>query len=165
MKKYILLAIIILSVPFLFAEASLQKVTLSITTAVPEYLVHGFLVDSVAATIVSETSVDDAFNEEGVNLTYAIKTNTTSNLVVSATLTPFVKLGDDTSTVGIASFSVESVEKVPVSGSYQLFDLVPSVHGMRMYSYTLQVKANQEDVASAAAGSYESTLSIDIASN
>ncbi|WP_041384597.1 hypothetical protein [Sphaerochaeta pleomorpha] len=138
---------------------------MSITTAVPEYLVHGFLIDSAAATIVSEASVDDAFSQDGVNLTYAIRTNTTSNLVVSATLTPFIKLGDDTSTVGIASLSVESIEKVPVSGSYKLLDVLPSFQGMRMYSYTLRVKANQADVASATAGAYESTLSIDIASN
>jgi hypothetical protein len=165
MKKFYLVCITILILPFLFADSLSQSVTLSITTAVPSYLVHGFLDDTFDANIVSETSVGNAFNQNGVNLTYAIKTNVTSNLIVSATLTPFVKLGDSTSTVGIDSFSVEAEEKSLVGGLYQILNLDPSVQGMRMYSYTLTVKANQEDVAAATSGDYESTLSIDIAAN
>jgi hypothetical protein len=166
MKKFIIFTISLFTISCLFADISPQKVTLSITTAVPEYLVHGFLVDSATTDIVSTTSVDDAFNQDGVDLTYAIKTNTTSNLIVSATITPFTNSVDSTVKVGIGSFSVESVEQEPIgTGYYQILDLLSSVQGMRMYSYTLKVKANQADVAVATAGDYASTLSIDIASN
>ncbi|WP_320129162.1 hypothetical protein [uncultured Sphaerochaeta sp.] len=138
---------------------------MSITTTVPEYLVHGFLDEQGSTNFLSATSVSNAFAQEGVVLNYAIKTNTVADLVVTATLTPFTKLGDENATVGIESLSVGSELKVPDSGTYRLVDLISSNQGMRLYSYTLTVKANQNDVAVAANGNYESTLSISILQN
>ena len=166
MKKRVLIAILLSVVMSLWAHPS--PVTISLTTKVPAFLVHGFLVtenEGGTAHIVGTASVGDAFNADGVSLTYAIETNVATPLVVSAILTPFTRQNtSEPAQVDIDSLYVGDQNKTPGNAeSFVLVNLTPSSSGKAVYEYVLTVKANQEQVEAAPAGDYQSTISIDIA--
>lgn len=168
MKKGLLITVLVLVTASLWALPS--QVSISLTTKVPAFLVHGFLIkeiegESEVAQIMGETSVGGAFNADGVSLTYAIETNVATPLVVSAVLTPFIRQDvSDPVQVGIESLFVDDQNKTPTSTErFTLLNFTPSSSGKDVYEYVLTVKANQAQVEAAPAGEYISTISIDIA--
>lgn len=150
------------------APISPTQVTISLTTRVPEYLIHGFLETTEGSpVIVSSTNVNDAFNTDGASFTYAIKTNVAIPLTVTATVSPFnLQNATTPAQVGIDRILVGTDGEAdvidPASGTYRLLNFTPNVSGMATYSYILTVVANQTQVLSAPSGDYASTVSIGI---
>lgn len=176
MKRYTVIALLLLFQLSLFAApVNPAQVTISLTTRVPEYLVHGFLKTTEGSqVIVSSTEVDDAFNTRGASFTYAIQTNVSIPLKVTATVSPFnLQYAPTSYQVGIDKIYVRESEaaipsEAPVdstSGTYNLVEFTPNASGMATYAYTLTVLANQTQVQNAPSGSYESTVSIGITPN
>ena len=90
MKRYLLITILLVAI--LTLGAAPNQVTIKLTTSVPEILIHGFLKgDDGAAEIVASDTFDDAFNPLGVQFTYAVKTNNSIPMTVSATVSPFAQ--------------------------------------------------------------------------
>ena len=169
MKRYISIVLLLFFQLALFAApTNPAQVTISLTTRVPEYLIHGFLETTEGSpVIVSSTNVDDAFNTAGASFTYAIKTNVAIPLTVTATVTPFnLQNATTPAQVGIERILVGADEEADVidsaSGTYKLLNFTPNTSGMATYSYILTVVANQTQVLSAPSGNYESTVSIGI---
>lgn len=175
MKRILLITLLLVAI--LTHGAAANQVTIKLTTSVPEVLVHGFLakdtVPDISANISASASYDDAFNSEGVEFTYAVKTNTSIPMTVYASITPFEQQQTEVPAhVNIDQISVQN--KGSSSGSavieltsgyeepYRLIELKPDQGGMAVYAYTLTVIANATDVASAPAGEYKSTVSIGI---
>lgn len=176
MKRYTVIALLLLFQLSLFAApVNPAQVTISLTTRVPEYLVHGFLKTTEGSqVIVSSTEVDDAFNTSGASFTYAIQTNVSIPLKVTATVSPFnLQYAPTSYQVGIDKIYVQESEaaipsEAPVdstSGTYNLVEFTPNASGMATYAYTLTVLANQTQVQNAPSGLYESTVSIGITPN
>lgn len=176
MKRYIVIALLLIFQLSLFAApVNPAQVTISLTTRVPEYLVHGFLKTTEGSqVIVSSTEVDDAFNTSGASFTYAIQTNVSIPLKVTATVSPFnLQYAPTSYQVGIDKIYVRESEaaipsEAPVdstSGTYNLVEFTPNASGMATYAYTLTVLANQTQVQNAPSGLYESTVSIGITPN
>lgn len=167
MKRIIgLCLLLIISFSLYSSPVNPAQVTISMTTTVPSILVHGFLLSGDSTAIASSASVEDAFNPDGATFTYAIQTNTDIPLEVTATVSPFALQGALVpSLVRIGQVSVNSSQATVIdsnAGTYKLLDFTPSASGMHVYSYTLTVKADQDQVSTAPAGSYESTVSIGI---
>lgn len=176
MRRYFSIVLLILIQLAMFAApVNPAQVTISLTTRVPEYLVHGFLTTSEGSqVIVSSTEVDDAFNNNGASFTYAIKTNVSIPLKVTATVSPFnLKYAPSAYQVGIDKIYVKESEAASpneavvdsTSGSYKLVEFTPNASGLATYSYILTVLANQAEVLQAPSGEYESTVSIGITPN
>mgnify|MGYP001148721553 CR=1 FL=1 len=177
MKRYkaILLLLILISTYLFSAPLNPAQVTISLTTRVPEYLVHGFLVDGGAGEAVIEATaeVDDAFNDSGAQFTYAIKTNVATSFTVTASVTPFSLRNATTpeqvniDRIYVSDGSVSNVAQPldPVTHTYKLLDFTPSQSGLSTYSYILTVIADQDQVQLAPSGSYESVVSIGITPN
>ena len=72
MKRYytILALLTIMTLALAASPINPAKVTISLSTRVPEYLVHGFLVgtETENPVIESTTEVDDAFNDGGAQI-------------------------------------------------------------------------------------------------
>lgn len=172
MKRYVL-TIILLALALSLGSAP-NQVTIHLTTSVPEVLIHGFLKDGDTTQIYASTSESDAFNPDGVQLTYAVKTNTAIPMTVYATVAPFTQ--EDSSNpakVSIAKITVKDeaggYKPDPVAEplednkvGYSLASFIPNKGGMAVYAYTLTVIANQDDVESAPSGNYSTTVSIGI---
>lgn len=172
MKRYLLISLIIGVV--LGLGAASNQVTINLTTSVPEILIHGFLKDGDTTEIYASTTEEDAFNPEGVEFTYAVKTNTSIPMTVYATVSPFLRedptepgmvniediivKGDDGGPGASASYTALEGNKK----QYQLASFTPNKGGMAVYAYTLTVIARSEDVAEAPAGTYSTTVSIGI---
>lgn len=177
MKRYIPLLLLLLTMPAILLAAPVNpaQVTISLTTRVPEYLVHGFLVggESGNPVIESTTEVDNAFIDSGAQFTYAIKTNVATSFTVTASVTPFslrnastpAQVNIDRIYVSDGSTNNPAVQVDPLSNTYKLLDFTPSASGMNTYSYTLTVIADQEQVQTAPSGPYESIVSIGITPN
>ncbi|MFA5448143.1 MAG: hypothetical protein WC233_07685 [Sphaerochaeta sp.] len=173
MRKF-LIFILMLGVALSLVAAPLPpaQVKITLTTKVPEFLAHGFLTDDDGEeVIVSSTSVYNAFDAEGARFTYAVKTNVSFPLTVSAEITPFQ--GEHDGTVSIKGIYVkpsQSEQEVAASPAgvgtlgdrYDLFSFSPNISGMATYAYSVRVVADQDEVADAAVGNYESTVSIGI---
>ena len=176
MKRYIsILLILFIGLAVFAAPVNPAQVTISLTTRVPEYLVHGFLNTTEGSqVIVSSTEVDDAFNTSGASFTYAIQTNVSIPLKVTATVSPFnlqyaptpYQVGIDKIYVADTTTATSSEAVVDsTSGTYNLVEFTPNASGMATYAYTLTVLANQTQVQNAPSGAYESTVSIGITPN
>ncbi|MGE4583915.1 MAG: hypothetical protein AB7C91_04645 [Sphaerochaeta sp.] len=169
MKRHSLsILLLVLSLSAYAGQINPAQVTISLTTRVPEYLVHGFLTGGEESpTIMATADVEDAFNPDGAKLTYAIQTNVSIPLEVTATVSPFTrKLPIEGGQVGIDSVLVNDTAAEVLNqgnGTYKLLYFTPPNSGMGLYSYTLTVKANQDEVSNASSGYYESTVSIGIA--
>lgn len=172
MKRYLLISLIV--GVMLGLGASSNQVTINLTTSVPEILVHGFLKDGDTAEIHASETKYGAFDPDGVEFTYAVKTNTSIPMTVYATVGPFlrddpeapgevniseilVRGADGNDTPATATSTLENNKK-----EYQLASFTPNKGGMALYSYTLTVIASQTDVAEAPAGAYSTTVSIGI---
>jgi len=166
MKKMIILAMICLIPYSLFAvdNVSPASALISLTTSVPEYLIHGFLTDETSGQIDSSLTVTDAFNENGATILYAIKTNAPIALGVSATVTPFELLNSTTNAyVSIDQVLLGGTEVDPTSqNTYDLVHIAPSSQYGGFYTYTLTILVNQAEVLNAPSGDYQSTVSISI---
>lgn len=170
MKRYLLITILLVAI--LTLGAAPNQVTIKLTTSVPEILIHGFLKgDDGAAEIVASDTFDDAFNPLGVQFTYAVKTNTSIPMTVSATVSPFAQQDStNPSYVNIDMIRVEGgttyirelQKPFDPASQYELVEFTPNQGGMAVYAYTLTVIAAQEEVANAPAGEYKSTVSIGI---
>lgn len=148
------------------------QATISLKTTVPAFLVHGFLeIREGSPEIVSSAEVDNAFESGGASFTYAIKTNVSIPLKVTAAITPFQRVG-----VAVAPAQVK-IEKVLVKDdrgvteksitptgedSLELLVLTPYISGLATYSYVLTVFADQNDIGNAPSGEYAATVSIGI---
>ncbi len=176
MKRYTGIVLLLLfQLALSAAPINPAQVTISLTTRVPEYLVHGFLKTAEGSqVIVSSTEVEDAFNTDGASFTYAIQTNVSIPLKVTATVSPFsLKYNPSPYQVGIEKIYVKEstagspneAAVDPASGTYNLVDFTPNAAGMATYAYTLTVLANQAQVQQAPSGEYESTVSIGITPN
>jgi hypothetical protein len=177
MKRYytILALLTIMTLALAASPINPAKVTISLSTRVPEYLVHGFLVgtETENPVIESTTEVEDAFNDGGAQFVYAIKTNVATSFTVTASVTPFsLRYASTPAQVNIDRIYVSDgannnpAEQVdPASNTYKLLDFTPSRTGLSTYSYTLTVIADQAQVQTAPAGPYESVVSIGITPN
>ena len=171
MKRYVL-TIILLALALSLGSAP-NQVTIHLTTSVPEVLIHGFLKDGDTTQIYASTSESDAFNPNGVQLTYAVKTNTAIPMTVYATVAPFTRSDSgDPGEVGISDIIVKDANGAESNSAfdqlegnkreYHLASFTPNKGGMAVYAYTLTVIANQNDVESAPSGNYSTTVSIGI---
>ena len=170
MKRYLLITILLVAI--LTLGAAPNQVTIKLTTSVPEILIHGFLKgDEGTAEISASEIFDDAFNPQGVQFTYAVKTNTSIPMTVSATVSPFAQQDstnpsyvniDKIRVEGGATYINELEKPFDPHSQYKLVEFTPNQGGMAVYSYTLTVTAVQEEVSEAPAGEYKSTVSIGI---
>jgi len=166
MKRYLLITLLLVAI--LTLGAAPNQVTIKLTTSVPEVLVHGFLKDGDTTTIYAEEDKDNAFDPDGVEFTYAVKTNTSIRMTVYATVTPFYRQDpENPAEVNIAQVRVkdEGGDESTVENTgdeYELVTFTPNKGGMAVYAYTLTVIANADEVANAPAGDYKSTVSIGI---
>ncbi|MDY6344789.1 MAG: hypothetical protein SPL79_10895 [Sphaerochaetaceae bacterium] len=161
--------------PYLYLDASVSG-----------YLLHGFLNDTKTA-LRDTYSVDDALGVDGVDLPYTIETNKKASLTVYAVVTPFVQQNvANPSSIAVASLQVDGKEIYPETSRmmtnsnaasdevntvvrrdygtesiYSLFSL-DTVLGKTQYDYTIHVTANQNDVATAPAGHYVSSVTLSI---
>ncbi|WP_319757446.1 hypothetical protein [uncultured Sphaerochaeta sp.] len=168
--KWICVLLVLLSFPLaLFAEEPSQpaRVTISLTTTVPELLTHGFLSSSESTNIIPALTVSDAFNEDGATFYYAIQTNIARPFEVYATVTPFeLKNASTSAQVAIQKILVGEQEITPVGGGeYELIQFTPGSQGMGLTSYILTIIADQSQIESAPSGQYEATVAIDIRSD
>ena len=151
-----------------------------LTALVDGHLEHGFSKD-VNADLSDTYTATDALSPLGVDLPYVIETNRKVNLSVYAAVSPFVQQKDENQTViPISSVQVDGQELQPLTGkyvdatssalengaygeksTYLLFDL-DSVLGQTRYEYTIHISANQEDVKSAPAGRYVSSVTLSL---
>lgn len=173
MKRYILVLILLVSAFGVLSAAPLPpaQVTITLATKVPEFLSHGFLLEG-SDVIESSINVGDAFTDTGAQFTYSVRTNISSQLTITAEVTPFLNSSADEISVKnifVRQAGVEAVEapaKVTGPGSsgntYELFTFTPSIPGMAIYSYELRVVADQDELAAAPTGEYVSTVSIGI---
>lgn len=167
MRRLLPLLVLLLPLFGLMGAAGTSQVTISLTTSVPELLVHGFLMEEGSTQIQASADIADAFNEDGAQFTYAIRTNVAIPLKVTASITPFERkfaLAPVPAEVGIEQVLVDGtlISADPVTGAYQIVNQAPTGSGMTTYSYVLTVKANPTQVQNAPAGYYESTVSIGI---
>lgn len=178
MKRYSSIVLLVfLQLAVFAAPTNPAQVTISLTTKVDEYLMHGFLPLTGGSTIASNATVENAFASTGAVFVYAIKTNAAIPFTVTAEVAPFRLMvnGSPTSTKididnvlvkkGIPSDSGDATEAVLLDismGSYKLMDFVPDFSGMHTYPYTLTVFVNQDELQEAPWGEYQSTVSIGI---
>ncbi|MBG0767559.1 hypothetical protein [Sphaerochaeta halotolerans] len=168
--RWVCVLLVLLSLPMaLFAEEPAQpaRVTISLTTTVPELLTHGFLTSGDSTDIIPALTVSDAFNEDGATLYYAIQTNIARPFEVYATVTPFeLKNASTPAQVAIQTILVGEQEIAAISGGeYKLIQFNPGSQGMGLTSYILTIIADQDQIESAPSGQYEATVAIDIRSD
>lgn len=160
MRKYILIAYILLLTLTLGANPA--QVSITLTTSVPGYLLHGFLTAPATPTFETNPSVNDAFNPAGAVLNYGIKTNVGVPLIVKATIDPFEEQDVVTpATVPIDQVKIDGNLILRESGKYKILDFTPS-SGTIFYAYTLTVYVDQSILNSKPVGSYVSNVAIDI---
>lgn len=162
MKKYLLILYILLLASAVGAAGGPNSVSITLTTSVPGYLLHGFLDSPGTTAFIESPTVDDAFNPSGAVLNYGIKTNAGLPLVVKAKITPFEEQDvASPATVPIDKVKMDGNIISPSGGKYQILSLTPS-SGTIFYAYTLTVMVDQDELSSKPAGNYVSTVEIDI---
>lgn len=163
MKRYLLGILYIFLLTFsLGAIGNPASVSITLTTSVPGYLLHGFLDSPGTTTFIENPTVNDAFNPAGAILKYGIKTNTGMPLVVKATISPFSeKDGVTLEQIPIKQVKVNGDPVDFSGGKYQLLTLTPT-SGTIFYAYTLTVLVDQSLLVDAPPGNYQSTVAIDI---
>lgn len=166
MKKHLLFLYILLLTITLGATGNAASVSVTLTTSVPGYLVHGFLPTLETTTFMENPTVEDAFNPAGAVLNYGIKTNTGLPLVVKATITPFEEQDvTNPALVPISRVDVGSTSKyLDTDGKYKLLEFTPT-SGMVFYAYKLTVFVDQSEVQNSPIGNYVSTVEIAIETN
>ena len=165
MRRIILLLVLLFPLFGLMGAASTSQVTISLTTSVPELLEHGFLADLTSTNILSTRNIADAFNEDGAQIIYAIRTNVPIPLTVTASFTPFT-LEAGSAQVGIAQVLVndDPVTIDPLTNTIQIVSQPPTSGGTTLRPpYVFTVKADQAQVQAAPSGQYSSTVEIGIA--
>lgn len=165
MRRIILLLVLLFPLIGLMGAAGTSQVTISLTTSVPELLVHGFLADLTSTNILSTRNITDAFNEDGAEIIYAIRTNVPIPLKVTASFTPFA-LEAGSVEIGIAQVLVNGNPATidPLTGSVELMSQPPEEGGnIFRPPYVFTVKADQTAVQNAPPGQYSSTVEIGIA--
>jgi len=161
MRKYLLILYILLLTLTLGADPAAQ-VSITLTTQVPGYLLHGFLTAPATPTFETNPSVNDAFNPEGAVLNYGIKTNSGLPVIVKATISPFEEVdGVTLDQIPIQQVKVNGTSVTKTAGKYNLLTLDPA-SGIIFYAYTLTVFVDQNLLVSAPSGNYQSTVSIDM---
>jgi hypothetical protein len=162
-----------------------QKAVADVTTSISGFLLHGFR-NQNEKEIHNTASVTDAFSKEGAKLTYVIQTNVRSAIQVYATISPFVRKADgdeEDSKVSIDSVSVDDTVITPVTKLHYLgneqpevpldksaddvtaeerYELVTfsSIPGTTEYVYHIVVTADQNEVKTAPAGRYVSSITL-----
>jgi len=160
MRKYLLILYILLLT--LTLGATPAQVSITLTTQVPGYLLHGFLAAPATPTFETNPSVNDAFNPAGVVLNYGIKTNSGLPVIVKATISPFEEIdGVTLDQIPIQQVKVNGTSVTKTAGKYNLLTLDPA-SGIIFYAYTLTVFVDQSLLVSAPSGNYQSTVSIDM---
>lgn len=168
MRKYLLIIYIFLLTFTLGAIGNTSSVSITLTTSVPGYLLHGFLDTPGTTTFIQSPTVNNAFNPAGAILNYGIKTNSGLPLIVKATITPFKEQDVldpamvPVTQVEVGSSSGTAMHYIDEDGKYKLLELTPQ-SGTIFYAYTLTVFVDQSKVMNSPAGNYVSTVEIDIA--
>ncbi|MPM18383.1 hypothetical protein SDC9_64792 [bioreactor metagenome] len=165
MRRLLIILVLLLPLLGLMGAAGTSQVTISLTTSVPELLVHGFLSDITSTSILSTRSITDAFNEDGAEIIYAIRTNVPIPLKVTTTIRPF-ELEAGSVEIGIAQVLINGNPATidPITGSFQIVSQPPASGGTTLRTpYVFTVKADQTQVQNAPPGNYSSTVEIGIA--
>lgn len=193
MRRFILMVMACAVVLMPLCADDGQVAFADVQSSVTGYLLHGFLDEkdknlTDGAELKNSVIADDALSQKGATLTYIIKTNKDTPLVIYANVTPFKQDASTTAKIAIASVAVDGVTLTPITGleflpneqpsdstgevsnedvtdtqKYELIDF-QAESGKNEYDYTINVKANQNDVAEAPAGHYISSFTLSMAS-